>query len=710
MAVIGSIRKRSGLLVAVIGLSIVGFLLMDALNSNTSVLRGGRKDTVGKVNGEKIAYTDFMRKVEEAVSNLQSRMNGQQVTDEQRNMMRNQVWEDIVSEKIAEANNSKLGLTVTPEELAEITIGNNPHPYILQSFSNPQTGGFDASQVRLFLQSLDNDEPGTEPGTKRKMWTNFEKELKKDELRQKYSNLITKGLTIPTWMAENAYENQLSTADFKYVQLPYSDVKDDEIKPTDEELKAYMKKNAKKYEQEDETRRFEYVTFNIEPSSQDTAAALEYLNEKVADFASGKTTSEDSIFVKLYSEDPFSIVYSEKEAIAGSPIADTLFKAPVRSVVGPFVDGGKYKYAKITDRKLLSDSAKVSEIVFSFANVKTQAEADAKRKLFDSVFTLLDSLKGNFGQLAFNFSDNAESKAKGGDIGWVKRNEKPVQYNDLIFFKAQKGKVYKTATQTELIIFTVTEEKPSKPGVQVAYLTKSILPSPETERNIYAAASKFASENQTEEKFKAAAQKLNARTADNVHKNDFNVYGLGNAREVVRWAFNAKKGDVSSIMSIDKKYVVAYLTAIFAKGLPDLDAVKDRVKFDYIRDKKAEILAKKLEDAKAGSVDEIATKLQKEVVPVTGAAFANPSLNGSLFEPNVAAAALGAPINKVVLPIKGNTGVYAIQVTNKNEAPKATDFTSFTQTLKAQIQNKGNRVAEAQKKLATIEDFRFDFF
>jgi peptidyl-prolyl cis-trans isomerase D len=710
MAVIGSIRKRSGLLVIVIGLSIVGFLLMDALNSNTSVLRGGRKDTLGKVNGEKIAYTDFMRRVEDAVSNYQSRMSDQNITEEQRNMLRNQVWDEVVNEIILNNIYQHLGITVTSEELAEITIGKNPHPYIVQSFSNPQTGSFDATQVRLFLQSLDNDEPGSEPGTKRKMWTNFEKELKKDQLRQKYSQLISKGLIIPTWLAENAYRNQVSTADIKYVQLPYTDLKDEDIQPTDEDLKAYLKKHGKKYEQEEETRRFEYVTFDIEPSVQDTAAALQYLNEKIQDFIASKTTSEDSIFVKIYSEDPFDFVYSEKESLAGLPIADTLFKAPVRSVIGPFIDGGKYKYAKITDRKLLSDSVRVSEIVFSFKEVKTQGEADIKRKLFDSVYQVLDSLKGNFAQMAFNFSDDPDSRLKGGDIGWVKRNQKPTSYNNLLFYKAQKGKVYKTATQTELIIFTVTDEKPSKPGVQLAYFTRSILPSPETERNIYAAASKFASENQSEEKFKAAAQKLNLRTADNVRKNDFNVFGLGNAREVVRWAYNAKKGEVSGIMSIEKKYVVAHLLSITGKGVPEVEAIKDRLKYDYLRDKKTEVLSKKFSEVSASTIDEIGKKLQKEVVVANGVAFANPSLNGLLYEPNVAAAAMGAPQNKVVVPIKGNLGVYAIEVTTKNDAPKANDYSSFAQTLRAQIQNKSNRTNEVQKKLAKIEDFRFDFF
>ncbi len=711
MAAIGSIRKRSGLLVAVIGLSIVGFLLMDALNSNTSVLRGGRKDTVGKVNGEKILYTEFMRKVEDGVRSLQERMGPQtQITDEQRNMVRNQVWDDVVSEKINAELYANLGMAVTAEELAEITIGNSPHAYVTQSFTNPQTGVFDASQVRFFLQQLDQDDPGAEPGTRRRMWNNFEKELKKDQARQKYANLISKGLTIPTWMAEGAYNNQLRTVDFKYVQLPYAEVKDDEIKYTDDDLKVYLKKRAKKYELDDEARKFEYVAFDVVPFAQDTQAALQFLLDKKEAFEAGTTTSEDSLFVRLYSEEPFSIVYAEKDDIQFSPIAEELFTAPVRSVLGPFVDGDKYKLARITDRKMLSDSVRVSEIVFSFANVKTQEEANEKRRVFDSVFTQLDSLKGNFQSFALNFSEDQNSVLKGGDIGWVKRNEKPKYYNDVLFYQAKKGKVYQTATQNELIIFTVTEEKPSKQGVQVAYLTKTILPSPETERTIYGNASKFAAENQTKEKFTEAAAKLKSRTAENVRKNDFNVFGLGNAREVVRWAFTAKKGDISSIMSVDKKYVVAYLSEVSPKGTPELDAVKDKVKFDFLRDKKAELLTEKLNAAKGSSIDEVASKLGKEAVAVTGAAFSNPSLNGTLFEPNVAAAAVGAPKDKLLMPVKGNTGVYAIQVSSINEPPKATDFTSYTFNLNAQVQGKSGRIGEAHKKMASVEDFRFDFF
>ena len=712
MAAIGSIRKRSGLLVGVIGLSIVGFLMMDALNSNTSVLRGGRKDTVGKVNGEKILYADFIKKVEDGVRSLQERMGAQggQVNDEQRNMVRNQVWEDVVAEKIAAETYEKLGLTVTSEELAEITIGGNPHQYVVQSFTNQQSGQFDAAQVRFFIQQLDQDDPGAEPGTRRRMWTNFEKEVKKDEARLKYNNLVSKGLFVPTWLAQNAYNDQLRTVDFKYVQLPYADVKDEDIKFTDDDLKKYLKANSKKYEQDEETRKLDYVTFDVVPFAADTQAALNYLLEKKDAFAAGTSTTEDSLFAKLYSEEPFNVVYTEKDQIQFSPVVEDLFNAPLRTVVGPFIEGDKYKFARITDRKLLSDSVRVSEIIFSFANVKTQEEANAKRMQFDSVFTQLDSLKGNFQAFAFTFSEDQNSKMKAGDIGWVKREVKPKQYNDVLFYQAKKGKVYKTATQNELILFMVTDDKPTKQGVQVAYLTQTIVPSPETERTIYGNASKFAADNQTEAQFTKAAEKLKAKTADNLRRNDFNVFGLGNAREVVRWAYTAKKGDVSSITSVDKKYVVAILTGVSAKGLPDLEVVKDRVKFDYLREKKAELLAEKFNGVKGNNIDEVASKLSKEAVTVTGGAFGNPSLNGTLFEPNVAAAAVAAAKDKLLLPVKGSTGVYAIQVTAINEAPKATDYTSYLANLKMQIQGKAGKIAEAKKKLAKVEDFRFDFF
>ncbi len=711
MAVIGTIRKRSGLLIFLIGLSIVGFLVMDATNSQGSILKG-RKDSIGKVNGEKIAYTDFSRKYEENLKNAEDQMRGQPMGDDQRSYVRNQTWTDMVNDIIFANVYEKLGINVTGEEMSELATGENASQYIKndQQFRNPQTGQFDPAQVRLYLNRLDQDPEGVEPGTVRRQWIKFETLLKQNQYQQKYTTLITKGLYVPTWMAEMTYNDQSRLVDFKYVLLPYVDVKDEDVKVSDDDLKKYIADHAAKYKIEDETRKFQYVTFDIAPSAGDTARTVQSLEEKRAEFAQGEKAADDSVFVKLYSETPFDEVYYDKDKLF-STVKDSFFALPVKSIVGPYIDGKSARLAKISDRKMISDSVHVREIVISFAGVTSQDVANVKFKLIDSIVRQVDTLKQDFGQFAAAFSDDPMGKMRGGDIGWVKQNEKEKNYNDMVFFRAQKGKIYRIPSQKEnaIHLVQVVEDRPTKVGVQVSYLSKEIIPSPETERNIYGNATNFAAENQTEAKFREAGKKLNAKTVESIKKDEFQVQGLGAARELVKWAFNAKKGDVSSIFTVDKKHVVALVEAVRAAGLPDVDAVRDQVKPEVLREKKFELLSKKLTDAKANSIDELASKLSKPVGDAARISFASPGMNNA-FEPKVVGAALTIAKGKLSAPVKGNEGVYAVQTTNIQEPAKQTDYSVYSFQMAQQLQGKSRYANEVQKKLSDVSDDRFDFF
>jgi peptidyl-prolyl cis-trans isomerase D len=602
----------------------------------------------------------------------------------------------------------KLGVNVTDDEMVELTTGQNVHPYVRQNFTNPQTGQFDPAQVKYFIQNLDQDDKGTEPGTRRRSWSNFEKEIKKMQISQKYITLVSKGLYAPTWLAEKTYEESNKTADFRYVEFPFTDVNDADLKITDDELKGYLKNHAALFNQDEESRKIQYVSFDIAASRQDSLNTEKYLAEKVEEFKAGAKTETDSSFVKLYSENQFDNLYYTKEQLAGNPLADSLFSLPVKTVVGPYVDGAFYKVAKITGRKMLSDSVRVRDIIFSFENVKTNEEANAKRKLFDSIFTQIDSFKKDFAEMAALYSDDQASKVKGGDIGWIKQGQVEKGFNDAIFFFMNKGQVSKTATQSALHIIQVIDDSPTKTGVQVAYLTKSIIPSPETERAIYSQASKFAADNQTEAKFKEAAKKANGKSVD-VKKSDFNVMGLTNARELVRWAYNAKKGDVSSIVTVDKKHAIAYLESIRVKGLPDLDAVKEDVKLAYTKEKKFELLSKKVTDAKAATIDDLAAKFGKAVLQADKASILNPGL-ATGYEPAVVAAGVYAAQGKLSAPVLGNGGVYVVQKIGGVDPPKATDLTMYKGQLQQQLSRKSNRAVEALKKLANIDDSRSEFF
>ncbi len=711
MAVIGKIRQRSGLLIFLIGLSIVGFLVMDATNSQGSLLKG-RKDSVGKVDGEKILYNDFTKKYEENIKSAEEQMRGQPMGDEQRNYMRTQTWTEMVSDIIFKKTYDALGIGVTPEEMRELAMGENASPYIRQDqqFKNPQTGQFDPAQVSLYLQRLDQDPQGVEPGTVRRQWLKFETLLKKNQFQQKYDNLINKGFYVPTWMSEMSYNDQTRTVDLKYVQFSYTDVTDADAKVTDEEVKKYLETHAAKFEQEEETRKLQYVTFDIVASGGDSAGTIQSLEEKRADFAKGEKPADDSVFVKLYSETPFDEAYYDKDKLSAS-VKDSFFSLPVKSIVGPYLDGASYKLAKISDRKMISDSVHVRDIKIGFEGITTQEAANAKFKLIDSIFRLVDTLKADFGMAAAMYSDDMESKMRGGDIGWVKQGEKDKMYNDIIFYRAQKGKLYRIPSQTEnaIHIVQVVEDKPSKLAVQVAYLSKEIIPSPETERNIYGSASTFATDNQTEAKFKAAGKKAGVKTINAVQKDAFSVEGLGSAREVVKWAFDAKKGDVSSIFTVGKKHVVVLLEEISAKGLPDVAAVSERIKPLVAQEKKFEVLSKKIEAAKATSIDDLAAKFGKQVAEATSVSFMNPSLGG-VAEPIVAAVALTTTAGKLSKAVNGSGGVYVVQPTIVNEPGKITDYTSYSIMAKQRLQGKSRNAQEVLKKLAKVEDNRFDFF
>lgn len=711
MAVIGKIRQRSGLLIGIIGLSIVGFLIMDVTQSQTSALMGGRTDAVGEVNGQEIKIQDFEKKYEENLKSQEEQMRGQPLSDDMRNYMRTMTWDQMVNEAIFAKVYDKLGINVTNEELGELATGENAHPYIIQSFSNPQNGQFDPQQVRLFLQNLDKDDPNTEPGTRRKQWLRFEEGIKKDQFQKKYENLITKGLSVPTWQGEMAYNDQNRAVDFKYVQLAYTDVNDADVKVTDEDLKKYIDTHAAMFKRDDETRKIQFVAFDIAASSADSAATVAALNEKRDEFAKGEKVSDDSLFVKIYSEQAFDDAYLSADQLAASPVKDSLFSLPVKSIVGPYLDNGTFKLAKISDRKAISDSVRVRDIAISFANV-TQEQGPAKFQFVDSIFKQIDSLGGDFAAFAATYSDDPISKMSGGDLGWIKPGQKEKQYNDLVFFRGQKGKTYRVPSMSDNTIHLVqiVEDRPSKTGVLVTYLTREIVPSAETEKDVYSRATAFAADNQSPDKYKAAAQKLNVKTVNDLKTDQFNLQGLqGNARDLVKWAFKAEKNAVSSIITVGKKHVVALLEDVQPKGIASVDAVRDQVKAMVTREKKTEILAKKITDAGAANADALAAKVGKPALQVDKATFTNPSMAG-LYEPKVVATALTLAPGKLSAPIQGNAGVYVVQTIAVTEPAKVSDYGMYAMQLKQQVSAKARNASEAQKKLAKIEDNRTDFF
>jgi peptidyl-prolyl cis-trans isomerase D len=714
MAIIGDIRKRSGLLVGAIALSIFLFLLGDAVNNQFSVLSKGKGNDAGTVDGETITYQDYSNQVNENVKNVEAQYKTS-IVDAQRNAINKQTWDDMVNKIVMDDASAKTGVVVSDDELVSLTTSDNPHPMIRQPFGGEQ---YNPMYVKQFLQNIDIDDKGQEPGYKRRAWNQLVKDVKKAQLQTKYSLLVAKGVgDVPTWMAEDLYYEAAKTADFKYVMLPYSEVNDNDIKYTDNDLKEYLDKNAGKFVSPDETRNIRYVAFDIVASPIDSLAALKSLTDRLEEFKKGENKSDDSLFVKLYSETPFDDTYKTKDQLIGNYMADSAFSLPLRAVVGPYVEGGFYKFAKISAKKMLSDSVRVREITFAFGNVKTEAEQKAKVALADSIFKAIDSLHADFGAMATAYSDDPAAKATGGDIGWVKFADptKDELYKNIVFQNGVPGKPYRYFDgQSVLKFIEIVQEAPSKPGVKIAYYTRSIVPSEETEKNIYSNVTQFVSTTSNEEKFKAymKAHEREVKTAINITKESYDVMGLGSARSLVKWVFNAKRGDVSPIISLgtsnDRKHIVAYLESVTGKGKPDLESVRERVKALYLQEKKFELLAKKITDANATTIDALATKLGKPVLEADRISFLNNNLpTGN--EPAVAATGVYLAQGKLSAPIKGNSGAYVVQKISGVDPPKPTDLTQQDMMLKQGSYMKARNAPDVLRKLAKVDDNRLYF-
>ena len=711
MAVIGNIRKHSGLLVSAIALCIILFLLGDAVNNQFSVLRRGKGSDAGSVNGETISYQEYSNQLADNLKNVEMQQKTT-ANDMQRNYMSQQTWEQIVNKMILDKACTQAGVAISDDELVAITTTENAVPTIKQQFGGEQ---FNPMYIKNFLASIDVDEKGMEPGFKRHAWNQLVKDVKKNQLQSKYTTLVAKSIgNSPTWMATEYYMETNKTADFRFVQLPYTDVNDNDVKYTDADLKDYLGKHATMFTSEEESRKIQYVSFDIKASAVDSMATLKSLTDKMEEFAKGTKKSEDSLFVKLYSETPFNDLYVTKEQMMGMAITDSAFATPLHGILGPYVENGMYKFAKVAAKKMMSDSVRVREITFSFANVKTEADQKVRLLLIDSVYKAIDSLKGDFGTFATAYTDDPAGKATAGNVGWVKLADPQHDelYKNIAFHNGEVGKTYKYLdAQNNLIkLLQVVEEKPSKSAIKLAYFTRSIIPSQETENNIYSTVNQFASSNATEAKFKeyAKAHPADVKVANDLRKGSFDIPGLGSARALVKWAYEANRGDISPIKTIDKKHIIAYLEGVTSKGTPDLESVKEQVKYNFLRDKKYEILAKKITDTKAASVDELGAKLGKTAMEADRSIFANPNIPAGN-EPAVVAVGVYMAQGKISAPIKGNAGVYVVQKVNGVDPPKPTDLTQPAMMVKQMAYGKLRATTDALKKLASIDDNRLYF-
>ena len=721
MATLERIRRRSGLLIIVIGFAMAAFILTDLLGSGNSIFND--YSSIGKIDGEKIDRQDFAMRIDELVaSNPQY---GNFSVKQQADFVWNQLSREIIMGK----EYDKLGMSVTAEELRYDLI-NNPQVRQIQLFQDQNTGQFSEESYTAGLNYLiENKDQNADFQQFWVQWVAFQKSVKDQSLVFKYNNAVEKGLYTPAALARADYIASSQSYNVSFIQMPYAAISDSTIEVSDSEKKAWYNAHKEEFKQE-AVRNIEYINFPIVPSEADKMEIKEELaslkeNKVVYNTATSTNdttygfaqTDNDSAFAAMYSDQSIDMGYYGEGQLP--PVLDTvLFDAEVGTLVGPYEEAGGYKLSKLSEVKFLPDSVKARHILIAYQGAErssaTRSGQEAKT-LADSLFAALKEDNSNFEEVSREYNDDVVAAGKGGDLGYFSQGQMATAFNNYCFYN-EKGDIGLVFTQFGFHIVEITDQKGSNKSIRVASIFRNVFSSEATIKEIYSKASTFASEAQRTEDYTALADEngYQLRPATNIKEFEDQIPGLGTSRKIVQWAWNEdrEEGSIGLIDNNGQGYVVVILTDIFEEGYTPMDKVMGRVTEGAINKKKGEQLVKQMEEAAAGKTDiNAVAQALNTTVKTQSLNRKSVALTGAGNEPEVIGAIVSMEPNVMSVPMAGERAAYIFMVTSINEAYDKPDYAEDQQNLNQGMRTRvAGQTFESIKEGVDIDDRRSMFY
>jgi peptidyl-prolyl cis-trans isomerase D len=687
MATLEKIRQRGVLLTCIIGFALILFIFTGV---DFHSLFGESRTLVGEVNGHQIEIGEFEKRMEEAKVFYEIERGVSNVDDQTLAELRDNVWNTWLQEKLYGDACEEMGISVSDEELTQQLVGATPNPMLnnLRLLYNPEIKGFDKNILVQLMQAIDAD-PTSDYA---KYWAYVERMIRLQLLENKYNTLVVNGINYNNADAQSLY-NAKKAANIEYVLTPYYVEPDSMYKADGAALKAYYNSHLNEFKQKEEQRVVKLITYTIAPSAQDFAETEKWINDLKADFS----TSADFVAINNQNSDvTYNGIAVSKNNI-DADLKDFAFSGKKGDVFGPALMGDTYKMARLVETGIMApDSVKARHILVQDVDAaKTKALADS----------LVAELKkgADFATVARNFS-LAGTAQNGGELGWFKEGEIDVDFSKACF-AAKTNDIFTYPMGTAIQIIQVTEKTKPVAKVKVCVLQRKVEAGSQTYGQIYSEASQYVAQNNTATAFVDSARSdkgLYIRVYT-LGKNDNRVGGLENSRQIIRWAFGAKKGAVShEVFECGNAFVVAMVDQVLEEGQKSFESVKDQVKSAVVRDLKGD---KMIENMKAAGENLAALGQVKTAQNVSLSSSFIPSVGR---EPMLSACIPALIESNQIQYVKGNAGVYAVKLQSvvSQDAFEAAK----------EINDLANRnpfvytTFESLKNSATIVDNRINFY
>ena len=699
MAILENIRKRTTILILIIGLALFAFVISGVFTSGS--LGGGGKvgSSVAEINGNDISIDAFRQKVEAASKRVAPSTSSMQLV--------NQVWDQEVRGSILSEQFEDLGIDIEEDQIMNY-IKTIPGYGQSPQFQD-ENGVFDENKFRNYIYEIKN----AENPTQYQLWLQDEKSIIQLAKEQTYFNLIKAGVGATLKEGELDYKLANDKVDLKYVRVPYTSIVDSTIVVEKSDIASYINAHKEDYKQE-KARDIQFVYFEELPSAADESNvknAVAALIEDKSNNEKGFRNADDvTAFLDRNSDIKFDTIYKAKTALPAL-VADTLMTLQPGELYGPYRDGDFYKVSKMIARKA-NGSVKASHILVAYEGAtranpevkrtKEEAEAKAKELLADAKKSDAD-----FVALARDNSDGP-SASRGGDLGFFQEGAMVPKFNDFAFGNST-GTVGMVETDFGFHVIKVVDKEDV---VQVAHLAREIEVSEETVNALFTDATKFemsASESKSDYSTLAKDGNYTVRPVNKIKAMDENLPGLSNQRIIVQWAFNddTSIGDIKRF-NVNNGYAIVQLTATYKEGLMSVEDASSSVLPKIRKERKA---AKIIAEHKGKSLEDLAKAANVTVSNATAVTMKSPTIPGAGREPVVIGTAFGLNEGENSTLIEGETGIFLVSVTKKTEAAKLENYSTYANTLKSANAGKVNTaVYNALKEGSEIEDKRATFF